>query len=118
MTDKLISLIPNLEQAKGHSTWLDEEIATQIGYRKASDNPPVWISPDGSRFPRAPYFTVSLDRAYEFSQAILPSGVVAVAEAGDGVPRAVADDGPQCFGANKAIAVMLAVLKARYGHTN
>lgn len=110
---ELSEIIENLEQAKGHLMWIDEEIAVLIGYRKVGVDPPSWLAPNGARLPRSPYFTLSLDRAYEFAQAVLPDGVVAVARTDDGVIRAVVDGGPQCEGANKAIAVILATLKAR-----
>jgi hypothetical protein len=105
-------IIEHLERAKGHLMWIDEVIAMRVGYQKVGVDPPSWLTPSGARLPRAPYFTLSLDRAYEFAQAVLPDSVVAVAQTDDGVIRAVVEGGPQCEGANKAIAVIIATLKA------
>lgn len=106
----ILSIITDLENLSGPDRNVDEKIGEYIGMVQASD---YWAL-GAKTFRRLPYFTMSVDAAL-----LLVESTLGVTESGGVTWKrrapscAVVDDGPQCIGANRAIALCIAALKRK-----
>lgn len=119
----LKDLINLLEQATGADRKLDTGIAVAVGYRQKveqiTENPGreptkrvLWIVPTGEEASKVPYYTGSIDVAYQLARMIAPSASGGCAWA-DGMGYAVINDGPRVAAATPAIALCIAALREK-----
>ncbi|TCU14706.1 hypothetical protein EV132_10874 [Rhizobium sullae] len=118
----LKEIIKKLRTADGPDRDLDVHIAIEMGYLVreeeidgadgARQRRRLWVVLTGESAARVPYYTSSLEHAYQLAQLIAPSDAAAVAWVGH---RGQAQlDGDESYeAANPAIALCLACLKRR-----
>ncbi|MDE3814292.1 hypothetical protein I7I49_29395 [Sinorhizobium meliloti] len=119
----LPDLILELENAAVPDRRLDTAIALVVGYKRKVEHvtqtpgkEPVrqtlWIMPGGGEQPRVPYYTSSIDAAYELAQTIAPNNAGGCSYDG-GRGRAKINDGQYCHAATPALALCVAALKEK-----
>lgn len=119
----LPDLILELENAAGPDRRLDTAIALLVGYRRkvehiteAHGKEPVrqvlWVVPGGGDTAKVPYYTSSLDTAYELTQLVAPLNEGGCSWVG-GTGHAKINDGPHCHAATPALALCVAALKEK-----
>lgn len=105
---ELYELIEALEGLEKPNRRADDSIGTFVGSVQHHD----YLEFNGSRYPRMPYFTSSVDAALLLVEALhgeTPAGGVTFGlEA-----RAQVGDGPKCGGATPALAICIAALRLK-----
>ncbi|MBB4184212.1 hypothetical protein GGE07_000838 [Sinorhizobium terangae] len=119
----LTEIIDRLERGIEINRALDAALAQLIGWTRkveyikrdgvpTPDRKVLWIVPDGDDTGLIPYYTTSVEAAFDFAQALLPGSVGGVSW-DNGNFTAIVNDGPYCSSATPAVAVCLAALKAK-----
>lgn len=119
----LPDLIIELENATGPDRKLDTAIALFAGYKRkvehVTETPgkePVrrvlWVMPGGGDATRVPYYTSSIDIAFELAQTIAPFNAGGCSWV-EGRGHAKINDGQYCHAATPAIALCIAALKEK-----
>ncbi len=114
----ITKLIHRLETASEPSRWFDRHIAFHAGWiesieRASGTTEKVqasWISPRGAKISRPPFYTYSVQAAYDLSQDVCPTAPLAFTWDESGA-TAVIDGQVPAYSEFPAIALCIAVVR-------